>query len=157
MVDKYTWVDIGSSFLPSDVLAAFLFAQLEAREVIQSRRAQIWHRYQTELGDWAGAHGVGLPTVPAECGQSFHMFYLVLPSLGDRTALIAHLRSQGILAVFHYLPLHLSEMGLTFGGRSGQCPVTEDVSDRILRLPFYNDMYGALNSESCLVGFSLRA
>lgn len=140
MVDKYTWVDVGSSYLPSEVLAAFLFAQLEAREQIQHRRRRIWERYHEGLSDWAGDNGVGLPVIPAECEQSFHMFYLLLPSLEARTALIAHLRECGILAVFHYLPLHLSDMGRQFGGYSGQCPVTEDVSDRLLRLPFYNDL-----------------
>lgn len=139
-VDNYTWVDIGSSFLPSDLLAAFLYAQLEARDRIQARRRQIWDRYREGLGGWAERHGVGLPGVPAHCEQSWHMFYMLLPSLERRQALIAHLKSQGILAVFHYLPLHLSDMGRRLGGRPGECPVTEDVSDRLLRLPFYNDL-----------------
>ena len=139
-VDKYTWVDIGSSYLPSDLLAAFLFAQLEARERIQTARRKIWERYYRDLQPWASEHGVGLPTVPAQCDQSFHMFYLLLPSLECRQALIAHLRSRDILSVFHYLPLHLSKMGKKFGGKPGDCPVTESVSDRLLRLPFYNDL-----------------
>ncbi|MBE2271237.1 MAG: dTDP-4-amino-4,6-dideoxygalactose transaminase [Anaerolinea sp.] len=140
MVDKYTWVDIGSSYLPSDVLAAYLYAQLEARDEVQSRRARIWNTYCAHLGDWAGAHGVTLPTVPEHTEQPYHMFYLLLPSLDVRQALIAHLKAHGILAVFHYLPLHLSDMGRAFGGQVGDCPVTEDVSDRLLRLPFYNDL-----------------
>jgi len=139
-VDKYTWVDVGSSFLPSDLLAAFLYAQLEAGERIQARRRQIWDRYREGLAGWAERHGVGLPVVPACCEQPYHMFYLLLPSLERRQALIAHLKSHGILAVFHYLPLHLSQMGQKLGGRPGDCPVTEDVSDRLLRLPFYNDL-----------------
>jgi len=139
-VDKYTWVDVGSSFLPSDLLAAFLYAQLEAGERIQARRRQIWDRYREGLAGWAERHGVGLPVVPACCEQPYHMFYLLLPSLERRQALIAHLKSHGILAVFHYLPLHLSEMGQKLGGRPGACPVTENVSDRLLRLPFYNDL-----------------
>ncbi|HXU72926.1 MAG TPA: dTDP-4-amino-4,6-dideoxygalactose transaminase [Polyangia bacterium] len=139
-VDKYTWVDIGSSFLMSDLQAAFLCAQLERWRDIQARRARIWERYARGLGSWAAEHGVALPTIPAHCEQAFHMFYLVLPSLASRTALIAHLKARGIMAVFHYLPLHLSEMGLRFGGRAGQCPVTEDVSDRLLRLPFYGEL-----------------
>lgn len=138
LVDKYTWVDIGSSFLPSDLLAAVLLAQLEARETIQARRQAIWTRYYEGLADWAAAQGTRLPVVPAECEQAYHMFYLLLPSLAHRRALIAHLKAQGIQAVFHYLPLHLSEMGRQFGGRVGDCPVTEDVSDRLLRLPFFN-------------------
>lgn len=139
-VDKYTWVDIGSSFLPSDLLAAFLYAQLEARDQIQARRQQIWTYYHIHLQDWASAHGVGLPVVPDHCEQSYHMFYLLLPSLADRQALIDHLKARGILSVFHYLPLHLSDMGRQFGGQEGDCPVTEDLSDRLLRLPFYNDL-----------------
>lgn len=139
-VDKYTWVDIGSSFLPSDLLAAFLYAQLEAREEIQSKRQQIWEYYHRELQDWALENGVQLPTIPAYCEQSYHMYYLLLPSLAARQALIDHLKARGILSVFHYLPLHLSDMGMKFGGKPGDCPVTEDVSDRLLRLPFYNDL-----------------
>ena len=139
-VDKYTWVDIGSSYLPSDVLAAFLYAQLEAREAIQGARERIWTTYCHALSDWAVEFGVTLPTVPPHCEQSYHMFYLLLPSLALRTALIEHLKARGILAVFHYLPLHLSEMGQRFGGQPGECPVTEDVSDRLLRLPFYNSL-----------------
>jgi dTDP-4-amino-4,6-dideoxygalactose transaminase len=136
-VDKYTWVDVGSSFLLSDVQAAILCAQLERREQIQKRREKIWKSYAHGLRGWAADHGVRLPTVPAHCEQAFHMFYLVLPSLASRQALIAHLKAQGILSVFHYLPLHLSDMGRNLGGRAGQCPVTEEVSDRLLRLPFF--------------------
>ncbi len=139
-VDKYTWVDIGSSYLPSDILAAFLYAQLEAREEIQSRRRHIWEFYEEHLLDWADDHDVRLPVVPPNCEQSYHMFYLLLPSLEQRQALIEHLKAQSILSVFHYLPLHLSDMGRRFGGQEGDCPVTESVSDRLLRLPFYNDL-----------------
>jgi dTDP-4-amino-4,6-dideoxygalactose transaminase len=139
-VDKYTWIDLGSSYLPSDILAAFLYAQLEARELIQSRRRTIWERYAEGLRDWADRWGVGLPVVPPHCEQPFHMFYLLLPSLSARQRLIAHLKVRGISSVFHYLPLHLSKMGRLFGGRPGDCPVTEDVSDRLLRLPFYLDL-----------------
>jgi dTDP-4-amino-4,6-dideoxygalactose transaminase len=136
-VDKYTWVDVGSSYVMSDVLAAFLFAQLEVWQSIQTRRRQIWERYAVELSDWARISGVRLPIVPQHCEQSYHMFYLLLPSLMARQALIAHLAAHGILAVFHYLPLHLSKFGLRYGGRAGDYPVTEDISDRLLRLPFF--------------------
>lgn len=139
-IDKYTWVDVGSSYLPSDMLAAFLLAQLEQRDRIQRRRAEIWHRYREALADWAATHDVALPFVPAHCEQAYHLFYVLLPSLACREALIAHLKSRGILGVFHYVPLHTSEAGMRFGGRKGQCPVTEDVSDRLLRLPFYNSL-----------------
>ena len=137
-VDKYSWVDVGSSYLMSDVLAAFLYAQLEQWQTIQQRRRAIWEKYDSSLKGWAHEHKVVTPHVPAHCEQAYHMYYLLLPSLGARTALIAHLKSRGILSVFHYLPLHLSDMGRKFGGRAGDCPVTEDVSDRLLRLPFYN-------------------
>lgn len=139
-VDKYSWVDVGSSYLPSDMLAAFLLAQLEARERIQARRKKIWLRYHQSLSDWAESNNVGLPTIPDYCEQSYHMFYLLMPSLTTRQELIAHLRHQGILSVFHYLPLHLSTMGRKFDGKEGDCPVTESISDRLLRLPFYFDL-----------------
>lgn len=139
-VDKYTWVDTGSSYVISDCLAAFLYAQLEHREQIGAARATVWHRYAEGLKDWASEQGVGLPHVPAWCEQSYHMFYLLMPTLEARQALIAHLRNQGILSVFHYVPLHSSPMGRRLGGRPGDCPVTEAVSDRLLRLPFYNQL-----------------
>jgi dTDP-4-amino-4,6-dideoxygalactose transaminase len=139
-VDKYTWVDLGSSYLPSDILAAYLYAQLEARNQIQARRRRIWEYYDRHLADWAQDLGVRLPVVPIHCEQPYHMFYLLMPSLERRQALIRHLRAKGILAVFHYLPLHLSEMGRQLGGKEGDCPVTEEVSERLLRLPFYNDL-----------------
>ena len=100
----------------------------------------MWGRYADALDAWAADNGARLPYVPEHCEQSFHMFYVLLPSLHARTRLIEHLRSLGILAVFHYLPLHLSEMGRALGGREGQAPVTEDVVDRLLRLPFYTGM-----------------
>jgi dTDP-4-amino-4,6-dideoxygalactose transaminase len=136
-VDKYTWVDVGSSYLPSELLAAFLLAQLEAREAIQARRHRIWSYYERHLSDWASARGVRLPVVPACCEHPAHLFYLIAPSLGERQGLIEHLKQRGISSVFHYLPLHLSEMGRRLGGKPGDCPVTEDLSDRLLRLPFY--------------------
>jgi dTDP-4-amino-4,6-dideoxygalactose transaminase len=139
-VAKYSWLDIGSSYLPSDLLAAFLLAQFEARERIQAARQRIWRTYYDGLKEWAERQGVGLPFVPLHCDQAYHMFYLLLPSLEDRQALIDHLRSHGILAVFHYLPLHLSEYGRRWGGKAGDCPVTEDVSARLLRLPFFSSL-----------------
>jgi dTDP-4-amino-4,6-dideoxygalactose transaminase len=139
-VDKYTWVDIGSSYLPSDMLAAYLYAQLEVHEQIQTKRRQIWEYYHEHLQDWAQEHGIRFPIVPDHCEQAYHMFYVLMPSLEKRQALIAHLKAQDIVSAFHYLPLHLSEMGQKFGGKEGDCPVTENVSDRLLRLPFYNDL-----------------
>jgi dTDP-4-amino-4,6-dideoxygalactose transaminase len=139
-VDKYSWVDLGSSYLLSEVLAAFLFAQLEGRSVIQTRRSKIWGYYSTHLDEWTNRNGVRLPDVPDYCEQPWHMFYMLMPSAEARTRLISHLRKQGILGVFHYLPLHLSEMGRRWGGKEGDCPVSECVSDRVIRLPFYNDL-----------------
>jgi dTDP-4-amino-4,6-dideoxygalactose transaminase len=139
-VAKYTWVDIGSSYLLSDILAAFLYAQLEGQEQIQIRRRKIWDYYYHHLSDWAQAHGVRLPVVPPYCDHPSHLFYMLLPSPEQRQALTSHLKSFGIQAAFHFLPLHLSNMGRQFGGKPGDCPVTEAVSDRLLRLPLYNDL-----------------
>lgn len=139
-VDKYTWVDLGSSYLPSDMLSAFLLAQLEERETIQTRRKQIWETYYQELGAWAEENHVQMPFVPAHCEQPYHMFYLLFPNLEKRQAAIAYLKARDILAVFHYLPLHLSPMGEKYGGKPGDCAVTERISDQLLRLPFYTNM-----------------
>jgi dTDP-4-amino-4,6-dideoxygalactose transaminase len=146
-VDKYSWVDVGSSYLPSDLIAAFLYAQLEARNVVQAKRRRIWHFYQKNLLDWAERVGARLPVVPTHCEQAYHMFYVLLPSLEYRQNLIAHLRANGILSVFHYVPLHLSHAGMKFAARKTDCPVTEDVSNRLLRLPFYNDLTNAEQLE----------
>lgn len=139
-VDKYSWVDLGSSYVMSDVLAAFLYGQLECWTSIQDRRRVLWHTYDAALRDWAARLGATQPSYPAHCEPAWHMYQLLLPSLAVRTALIAHLKARGIHAVFHYLPLHLSEYAQRWGGRPGDCPVTEDVSDRLLRLPFFNSM-----------------
>ena len=137
MVDRYTWVDFGSSYVMSDILGAFLFGQLEQRDLVQERRRRIWEIYDCELRDLVAAAGGRTPTVPNGAEQAYHMYYLLLPDLETRQALIAHLRAAGIMAVFHYLPLHLSDMGRSFGGRPGDCPVAEKISDRLVRLPFY--------------------
>lgn len=152
-VDKYTWVDLGSSYLPSEILAAFLFAQFERCAQIQTRRRKIWENYNSQLRDWAIDNGIGLPYIPGHCEQSYHLYYLLFPSLAARTAAIEHLKSQQILGVFHYLPLHLSEMGKRYGGKTGDCPVTEEISDRLLRLPFY---YSLTDSEQQQVIECLR-
>ena len=139
-VDKYTWVDIGSSYLPSDLLAAYLLAQLESKARILEARRSIYERYARGLADWAASCGAQLPVIPADCESSYHMFFVVMPTAESRTRLISHLKSRDIQAVFHYLPLHLSEMGQRWGGRAGQCPVTESVSERLVRLPFYTEL-----------------
>jgi dTDP-4-amino-4,6-dideoxygalactose transaminase len=139
-VDKYTWVDVGSSYLPSDLLAAYLLAQLESADRIQARRQQIWRRYAADLAGWAARSDVRLPIVPEHCEHPAHIFYLLFPSLDARTAFIAHMRAHRVLALFHYQPLHLSDMGRRYGGRPGQCPVTEQVADRLVRLPLFFQM-----------------
>lgn len=139
-VDKYTWVEKGSSYLPSEILAAFLFAQLEAKEKIQELRKRIWNYYYHELQDWVEQHHVQLPYVPEYSEQAYHMFYIILPTASARRLLQAHLKSKNILSIFHYQPLHLSFMGKTFGGKEADCPVTEKISECLLRLPFYNDL-----------------
>lgn len=158
-VDKYTWVGVGSSYLPSDLLAAFLFAQLEGRRDVLRKRQRIWEYYREHLDSWANATGVRMPVVPPECDQAYHMFYLVLPSLEYRQDLIAHLKARGINSVFHYVPLHLSEMGRKSAAREWECPVTEDVSARLLRLPFYNDLTEAEQSKviAAITSFVWRA
>mgnify|MGYP001123483387 CR=1 FL=1 len=135
-VDRYTWVALGSSYQPSDMLAAFLLAQLEERRAILRRRLAIWNRYMKELEDWASRCGARLPIVPEDAGHSAHIFYLIMPDSGSRDGLIEYLRTRGILAVFHYQPLHLSSMA---PGESS-CPVTEDIAGRIVRLPLFPDM-----------------
>jgi len=139
-VDKYTWVDIGSSFLPSDILAAFLFAQLENMDLINRKRAQIYQLYESQLRPLAERGLLTLPTVPVDCESNYHMFYVLLNSLSERTKLIEHLKARGILAVFHYIPLHTSPMGEAMGYREGMLPVTERLSERLLRLPMYYEM-----------------
>ena len=141
-----------SSTLPvsrrgAPLLAALVLAHLEHGPAVQQARQRVWEQYAAGLADWAAAEGVGLPFVPADCAQSYHMFYVVMPSLQSRTSLIAHLRARGIMAVFHYLPLHLSTMGRRYGGREGQCPVTESVSDRLVRLPFFSGLTAAEQAQ----------
>jgi len=117
---------------------AFLYAQLEVWQAIQTRRQRTWQYYDDNLRAWAQDRGIDCPVVPAHCEQAYHMYYLIMPSLDQRQALISSLKSQGILSVFHYVPLHLSPVGQRMGGKPGGCPVTEEKSERLVRLPFYN-------------------
>ena len=139
-VDKYTWVDVGSSYVPSELLAAFLFAQLEQHEQIQSRRGTLFDRYAAELSDWAREQHVVLPHVPAYCDAAYHMFYVRMPDLATRQRFIAEMKAQEIHCVFHYVPLHLSPMGSAWSHGAGSLPVTEQVGDQLVRLPFYTTM-----------------
>lgn len=136
-VDKYTWVDVGSSYLPSEILAAVLFAQLESRQVLQARRQRLWRRYAEGLEGWSARIGAQLPSVPPHCESAYHLYHVLLPSPETRERLITHLKSLGVAAVFHYQPLHLSPVGRRLGGQPGSCPVTESICDRLVRLPLY--------------------
>lgn len=138
-VDKYTWVDLGSSYVMSEVLAAFLVAQFEGKEQIQTKRREAWNAYFQGLSLWASCEGVGLPYIPAHCEQAYHMFYLLLPNLEERTRFIDFLKTRDVNAVFHYVPLHNAPQATALGAR-GVCPVTEHVSDRLVRLPLFSDL-----------------
>lgn len=141
MVDKYRWVDMGSSYLPSELLAAVLLAQLDNFDDIQARRMAIWQQYDSQLADWARMHGVGTPVVPADRSHPAHLYFLLVPRPQDQEGLIQHLGGLGILGTFHYVPLDSSPRGRTSGrtGPSG-CPVSADVSARLVRLPLFADM-----------------
>ena len=136
-VDKYTWVDLGSSYLPGELVAAFLWGQIEEIESITRRRMAIWNSYQEALTPLATAGFIRLPHVPDYCGHNAHMFYIVCGDLGARTKTIAHLKSQNINAVFHYVPLHSSPFGLTHGRSVGELPFTQVAADQLLRLPLW--------------------
>ena len=139
-VDKYTWVDLGSSYVMSDILAAFLYGQLERWQEIQLKRRTIWERYDLELTDWAERVGARRPIIPEHCEQAYHMYYLLMPSMEKRQKFIQYLKDQGIHAVFHYLPLHLSPYAKRWDYKIGDYPTTENLSDRLVRLPFYTGM-----------------
>jgi dTDP-4-amino-4,6-dideoxygalactose transaminase len=141
-IDKYGWVDIGSSYVLSDVLAAILFAQLQKRDEVQARRRHIWTAYARGLAGWAAANQVALPFTPVEAEPAYHLFHMVMPSTRARQDVIAHLRQRGVSAVFHYLPLNRSVMAEKLGAVT-PCPVAEDLSDRLVRLPFFTTLGGA--------------
>ncbi|MBI5088476.1 MAG: dTDP-4-amino-4,6-dideoxygalactose transaminase [Actinobacteria bacterium] len=134
-VDKYTWVSLGSSYLPSDLLAAYLTTQLEEFDEIQKLRMLVWQRYQTELASWAAAAGFEFQHCPDDREHPAHLFALLAPDLDTRQRFIAHLGAAGVKVVFHYVPLHSSPMGHTFGER--HLPVTDGISDRLVRLPLF--------------------
>jgi dTDP-4-amino-4,6-dideoxygalactose transaminase len=138
-VDKYTWVDVGSSYLPSELLAAFLTAQLEAFESIQAGRMAVWRTYATELVEWAEVNGFRMPTVPEESAHPAHLFGMLAPDLDCRRRFIEHLSAHDVKAVFHYVPLHSSPMGRRLAPGT-HLPVTDDVSDRLVRLPVYQGL-----------------
>ncbi len=139
-VDKYTWVDVGSSYVLSDMLAAYLLGQLENMELITSRRRAIYERYAEAFAALAVDRRIGVPYSPLHCTTNHHMFYILAADLEERTALIAHLREAGILAVFHYVPLHSSPFAQSIGVTQGNLPITDQVSSRLVRLPMYYDL-----------------
>ena len=136
-VDKYTWVDLGSSYLPGEIVAAFLWAQMEEADAITTRRVDIWETYHRSFGDLEAAGKVRRPVVPDECLHNGHLYYLLLPSLASRTAFIERLVGQGVQPVFHYVPLHSSPFGRTVGRTVGDMTQTESISERLVRLPLW--------------------
>ena len=139
-VDKYTWVDYGSSYLPSDMNAAYLWAQLQEADRINDNRLSIWNTYSEAFAPLAASGRIEVPTVPEECVHNAHMYYLKLRDLADRTAFIQYLKDKGIIAVFHYVPLHSAPAGLKFGRFHGEDRYTTSESDRLVRLPLYYGM-----------------
>lgn len=139
-VDKYTWVDIGSSWVLSDLLAAILWGQLQRANEINARRVAIWNQYNSNLKDWADKHGVLRPFVPASCEHVGHMYHLRFREGEQRTRFINHMKEHQISCVFHYQPLHVSPVGQRFGGFAGQCPVSEHAGECLVRLPMYNTL-----------------
>jgi len=139
-VDKYTWVDIGSSWVLSDLLAAVLWGQLQRADSINSRRIEIWNRYHRELAAWANKHGVLRPFVPAGCEHVGHVYHLRFQTGDQRTRFIDHMKQREVSCVFHYQPLHVSPVGRRFGGYAGQCPVSEHAGETLVRLPLYNTL-----------------
>jgi dTDP-4-amino-4,6-dideoxygalactose transaminase len=136
-VDKYTWVDIGSSYLPSDIIAAFLLAQLEYAEEINSRRLLIWETYNEAFESLELSEHIRRPVIPSHCEHNAHMYYLLLPDLDSRSRFISGLKKGNIQAVFHYVPLHSSPMGHVAGNVGKHLPVTQEISDRLVRLPLW--------------------
>lgn len=139
-VDKYSWKDTGSSFGLADVLAAYLLAQLEKRDVIQAKRRRIHERYEEGLAPFADELGLELPVCPPDRESAYHMFYVLLPDRETRNRVLGSMREAGVVSTFHYVPLHSSDAGRTFTARPTECPVSDDVSGRLLRLPFFNDL-----------------
>lgn len=139
-VDKYTWVAVGSSYVPSEICSAFLYAQLELMDAINERRRERYQFYRRNLKPLEADGLLQLPRIPEECETNSHLFWIILPDVATRDGLITHLKASGIMAVFHYVPLHSSPMGRTFGYQEGDLPVTENLSSRLLRLPLYFDI-----------------
>lgn len=138
-VDKYTWRDYGSSYLPSDMNAAYLWAQFEEADKIQKSRMDIWERYYKEFSPYNGKQ-ITLPIIPEGCVHNAHMFYIKFPSIKERTEFISYMKENDILAVFHYIPLHTAPAGIKYGRFDGQDKFTTKESERLVRLPLYFGM-----------------
>lgn len=136
-IDKYTWRDYGSSYLPSDLNAAYLWAQLEQADKIQNYRMNVWNKYKAAFEPLEKAGKLRLPVIPENCVHNAHMFYVITKDLEKRTAFIAHMRKNDILAVFHYIPLHSAPAGVKFGRFDGKDEITTPYSERLVRLPLY--------------------
>jgi dTDP-4-amino-4,6-dideoxygalactose transaminase len=136
-VDKYTWVDVGSSYLPGEIIAAFLWAQMQEADSITARRMAIWNRYHEAFAELEAAGRVRRPMIPANCQHNAHMYYLLLDDLHDRTSFIESMKAAGINCVFHYVPLHSAPQGLECGRVSGDMKLTSDLSERLVRLPLW--------------------
>lgn len=139
-VDKYTWVDLGSSYLPGELIAAYLFAQLESESAIRTRRLSVFDAYQEAFQPLAEGNRVGLPKVPPHCTGNGHMFYLLMEDLEARNAFIARMKEQNVATPFHYVPLHSAPAGRRFGHTPGRMDVTDRISDTLVRLPMYFDL-----------------
>jgi dTDP-4-amino-4,6-dideoxygalactose transaminase len=139
-VDKYTWVDVGSSYVPSEICCAFLYAQLEMLDTISARRRYLFETYYHHLQPLEARGLLRLPQIPEDCVSNYHLFYILLPNINTRNALMTHLKQHNIHAVFHYIPLHSSPMGRKLGYQASDLPITEELSGCLLRLPFYYDL-----------------
>ncbi len=155
-VDKYTWVDVGSSYVMAEILAAFLYGQLEHLDDILARRREIYEYYATHLRPLEEAGHLRLPRIPPECQSNYHLFFILAPDKPTRDALLTHLKSEGIHAVFHYVPLHTSPMGRTFGYGEGDLPVTEDLAGRLLRLPLFYELVPTMQQHTISAIYDFR-
>lgn len=142
-VDKYTWMDLGSSYLPSDLMAAVLYANLEVREEVMRRRLELWHRYYDAFAAYEGMGIVRRPVIPQDCAHNGHIFYLLMRDGDLRTRFIEYLKSKEILSVFHYIPLHSAPAGIRYGRCSGLMTVTDRSSETLVRLPLFFDLSNA--------------
>tara|TARA_B100001248_G_scaffold248360_1_gene220605 strand:- start:8449 stop:9591 length:1143 start_codon:yes stop_codon:yes gene_type:complete len=140
LVDKYSWIDYGSSYRPSELLSAFLYAQLEKHKQIQKKRKSIWDKYFSNLFEWAKNNNVALPVVPKHCESSYHLFYLIMPNRKIRDFFINKLKENNIMALFHYIPLHNSKMSVRVGWDKTSCPISISSSERLVRLPIYHSL-----------------